>query len=73
MDNLVVNGAVIIGTVNFLNIAFPQMTSLHKVIAVLVVGGVLPYLPDLVPFWSGIEMALGASGIYKVGQKVGGK
>ena len=73
LDSLVVNGAVIIGAVNFLNIAFPTMTSLHKVIAALVVGGVLPYLPNIVPFWQGIELALGASGLYKVGQKVGGK
>ena len=73
IDNLAVNGVVIIGAINFLNIAFPKITSLQKVLAVLVVGGILPYLPDLVPFWSGIELALGASGIYKVGQKVGGK
>ena len=73
MENLAVNGVVIIGAVNFLNIAFPKMTSLHKVLAALVVGGVLPYLPDVVPFWQGFELALGASGVYKVGQKVGGK
>lgn len=73
VNDLVVNGAVIIGAVNLLTIAFPKTTSLQKIVAALVVGGVLPYLPDLGLAFQGVQLALGASGIYKIGQKLGGK
>ena len=73
MDNVVVNGAVIIGVVNLLTIAYPKATSLQKIIAAIVVGGILPYIPDFGLATKGIEVALAASGVYKVGQKLGGK
>ena len=72
MENLVVNGAVIVGAINLLSIAYPKATSLQKIAAAIVVGGVLPYVPDFGPAWQGIQLALGASGIYKIGQKLGG-
>lgn len=72
MIEVVVNGAAIIGAVNVLNIAFPNMTSLQRVVAALVIGGVFPYLPDLGPVVKGVELALATSGVYKLTQKVGG-
>ena len=71
--NVMVNGAAIVGAVSFLNIAFPNMTSLHKVAAVLVVGGLFPYLPDLGAAVEGVKLALATGGFYKVATKIGGQ
>lgn len=66
------NGMVIIGAVNLLSIAYPNATSLQKIVAAIVIGGILPYLPDLGPAWQGIQLALASSGVFKIAQKIGG-
>ena len=71
--DVVINGAAIVGAVNFLGIAFPQITSLQRVVAVLVLGALLPYLPDVGPAVKGIELALATGGFYKVATKIGGQ
>ena len=70
--DVVINGAAIVGAVSFLSIVFPNLTSVHRVGAVLAIGAVLPYLPDLGPAVKGVELALATGGFYKVATKVGG-
>lgn len=70
---VIINGAAIVGAVNFLGIAFPNITSLQRVGAVLVIGALLPYLPDLGPAVKGVELALATGGFYKVATKIGGQ
>ncbi len=76
MEEYVVAGSILIGLVNGFNLAYSKnWESFFKFLVAVVGGAVLGYLQwfGLPSIEAGIGAGLASSGIYKIGQKMGGE
>mgnify|MGYP001606614043 CR=1 FL=1 len=72
METLTV-GMAIVGLINGIQKQFPQVTGMYAWGLAVVLGAVSAYIPMDHPAVVGALAALAGSGLYKVGQVVGGK